>query len=140
MKKTILIVGLIINVVFPAQAHVRRYHNFAEGLGHGLAHMLDSMHRHRHGFICGLTQRMYFGLGPEYNLALNWARLPHTSPHPGAVVVQRRSGRALGGGPGGHVSRIVSVVSQCRAVVTDDKGTYERDICSRLVAYVEPRQ
>jgi hypothetical protein len=52
--------------------------------------------------------------------------------------VQRRRGRALGGGPGGHVSRIVSLISQCRAIVTDEKGTYERDICRNLVAYVKP--
>jgi hypothetical protein len=91
-----------------------------------------------HGFICGLTQRLHFGLPSKYNLALAWAGLPHTSAQAGAVVVQRRRGRALGGGPGGHVSRIVSVVSQCRAVVTDEKGTYERDICKNLVAYVKP--
>ena len=97
-------------------------------------------HRHRSfgHFICGLTQRLHFGLGPEFNLALHWAVLPHVGAQPGAVVVQRRAGQALGGGPGGHVSRIVSVTGQCRAVVTDDKGTYERDICRNLVAYVMP--
>ena len=99
-----------------------------------------SQHHHRHhGFICGVTQARYFHL-PEskYALALNYAGLPHTNPHPGAVVVQRRAGRALGGGPGGHVSRIVRNVSQCLAVVADEKGTYTRDICKNLVAYVQP--
>ena len=95
--------------------------------------------RHRHGhFICGLTQRLYFGLPERFNLALEWARLPHVAPQPGAVVVQRRAGRALGGGPGGHVSRIVSLDGECRATVTDDRGTYQRDICRNLVAYVKP--
>ena len=105
-----------------AEAH-HRYHR----LGH-------------HGFICGLTQRIYFGIkDTTLNLALEWARkFPHTSAQPGAVVVQRRHGHALGGGPGGHVSRIISVNGACRATVTDEKGTYERDICKNLVAYVIP--
>lgn len=90
-------------------------------------------------FDCGRVQRAFFGLPEKFNLALNWATLPHTSPHPGAVVVQRRKGKALGGGPGGHVSRIESVVDNCHAVVTDEKGTYTRDICKNLVAYVNPR-
>lgn len=92
--------------------------------------------RHRH-FVCGATQRAYFGVGS--NLALDWARdFPHVQAQAGAVVVQRRNGRALGGGPGGHVSRIVQLTGQCRAIVADEKGEYERDICSRLVAYVMP--
>ena len=93
------------------------------------------------GFNCGRYQCQLSGIthcGP-LALALEWARhFPRTSAHPGAVVVQRRNGRALGGGPGGHVSRIVSMQGTCRAVVKDERGTYERDICSRLVAYVEP--
>lgn len=92
----------------------------------------------RQGFKCGYVQRIHFGLPAKFNLALNWATLPHTSARPGAVVVQRRKGRALGGGPGGHVSRIVNVTGQCRAIVTDNRGTYERDICKNLVAYVQP--
>lgn len=91
-------------------------------------------------FICGLTQRKHFGLTDKrLNTALYWAKaFPHVSAQPGAVVVQRRTGRALGGGPGGHVSRIESVVGQCRAIVTDERGTYERDVCRNLVAYVMP--
>jgi hypothetical protein len=92
-----------------------------------------------HHFVCGLVQRLHYNLPPKYNLALAWAGLPHTYAHAGAVVVQRRPGRALGGGPGGHVSRIVALRGQCRALVADERGTYERDICSRLVAYVSPR-
>lgn len=90
-------------------------------------------------FDCGRVARAYYGLPQKYNLALNWAGLPHTTPHPDAVVVQRRHGRALGGGPGGHVSRIINVVDNCHAVVADEKGTYTRDICKNLVAYVNPR-
>lgn len=94
---------------------------------------------HHAHYICGVTQARFFGL-PEskFALALNWATLPPTDAHAGAVVVQRRAGHALGGGPGGHVSRIVQVTGQCRAVVTDESGTYSRDICRNLVAYVQP--
>ena len=97
--------------------------------------------RHRHGgLICGLTQRLHFGIhDANFNLALHWATLPHVSAAPGAVVVQRRAGHDSAGHPGGHVSRIVSMTGTCRAVVADEKGQYERDICSRLVAYVQPR-
>lgn len=87
---------------------------------------------------CGRVQAHHFGLSRAFYLALHWATLPHTNPHPGAVVVQRRNGRDSAGHPGGHVSRIISVVSPCRAVVADEKGRYTRDICSRLVAYVDP--
>jgi hypothetical protein len=96
-------------------------------------------HRGGHHYVCGITQARYFGLrDPDFALALHWATLPHTDPHPGAVVVQRRAGRAEGGSPGGHVSRIVEVTGRCRAIVTDDRGTYSRDICRALVAYVQP--
>ena len=89
--------------------------------------------------ICGWTQRIYYGIkDASFNLALHWAVLPHTSPQPGAVVVQRRRGHAIGGGPGGHVSRIVSVIGSCRAMVVDERGEYGRNICKNLVAYVLP--
>lgn len=117
MKRWLLIAAVLL-ACSPAQAHHRHYRG-----GH---------------FICGLTQRLFFGLPERFNLALEWATLPHVGAEPGAVVVQRRRGHALGGGPGGHVSRIVSVTGQCRALVRDDKGTYERDICRNLVAYVRP--
>lgn len=117
----VLIAATIMFMLLPMSAEARR------------------LHHTRHGYICGATQADYFHLPrSKYSLALNWAGLPHTHAHAGAVVVQRRAGRALGGGPGGHVSRIVSVVSQCQAVVTDEKGTYTRDICKNLVAYVQP--
>lgn len=90
-------------------------------------------------YDCGRYMRHRHGIkDPCFNLALCWAKLPHTTAHPGAIVVQTRKGRALGGGPGGHVSEIVRPTGHCRAIVRDNRGTYERDICSRLVAYVSP--
>lgn len=88
-------------------------------------------------FNCGRYMSKVFGIKTRA-LALAWSGFPHTYAHPGAVVVQSRKGRALGGGPGGHVSKIVSLVGTCRAIVNDNRGTYERDICKNLVAYVSP--
>jgi hypothetical protein len=66
-------------------------------------------------------------------LAQNWARkFPRTSARPGAVVVWTR------GGNKGHVAKIVSMQGPCRAVVHDNRGTYSRDICRRVIAYVRP--
>ena len=126
---TALALSALVVAALPAQAR-----HYAHHYWHA-----RHWHVHGHGFNCGRTQAAHFGLGPAFALALHWAVLPHTSAHPGAVVVQRRAGRALGGGPGGHVSRIVSVQSHCRAIVTDNVGTYSRDICHNLVAYVQPR-
>jgi len=95
------------------------------------------------GFNCGRYQRWLNGLtAPQYrdlNLARSWLRLPHTTAAPGAIVVQSRHGRALGGGPGGHVSRIERLTGTCTAIVRDNRGTYERNICRNLLAYVRPR-
>lgn len=90
--------------------------------------------------VCGAVQMRYFGMHDKnFRLAKNWARLlPHTTAHEGAVVVQSRRGRDSAGNPGGHVSRIVSMRGSCRAIVADEKGQYERDICKRLIAYVDP--
>lgn len=66
-------------------------------------------------------------------LAQNWARrFPRTQARPGAVVVWTRGGRS------GHVAKIVSMQGRCRAVVHDNSGTYSRDICRRVIAYVQP--
>lgn len=66
-------------------------------------------------------------------LAQNWARrFPRTSARPGVVVVWTR------GGNKGHVAKIVSMQGRCRAVVHDNIGTYSRDICRRVIAYVQP--
>ena len=75
---------------------------------------------------------------PQFRLAKNWARLlPHTTAHAGAVVVQYRNGRDSAGNPGAHVSRIIAMRGNCHALVADEKGQYERDICKRLIAYVD---
>lgn len=96
-------------------------------------------------FTCGVTMCRLVGFSQAdckkrgLPLALNWSKLPRVSqPIPGAVVVQRRKGRALGGGAGGHVSRVVSVTGPCRAIVQDNRGRYERNVCRNLVAYVSP--
>lgn len=90
------------------------------------------------GFTCGIFMSRHTG-APYTPLALDWARkFSHVSAREGAVVVQRRKGRALGGGPGGHVSQIERMTGQCRAIVRDNRGIYERDICRGLVAYVMP--
>jgi hypothetical protein len=88
-------------------------------------------------FNCGIAMMAITGRRePGLALARSWLRFPRTVAGPGAVVVQSRKGRALGGGPGGHVSRIVEMRGSCRALVQDNRGTYERDICSRLLGYV----
>jgi hypothetical protein len=98
-------------------------------------------------FACGAVQRAYFCkhqgvcLSKDYNYSLAWADLPSAYPAPGVVVIQRRKGKASDGKlPGGHVSRIVRLKDgdSCHATVTDEAGTYERDICSNLVGYVRP--
>lgn len=94
---------------------------------------------HPRGLICGATQMAHYGItDPKYRRALAWPDMPHVSAQPGAVVVQYRNGRDSAGHQGGHVSRIVEMKGQCRAIVADERGQYERDICSRLVAYVMP--
>lgn len=134
MRKLVaaLIATLCMSIAAPSLAEAKLYHSKAK---------VSYAKRSLRGYTCGLTQRRYFGISdPKYNLALNWARFPHTSPQAGAVVVQTRKGRALGGGRGGHVSRIVSVTGQCTAVVLDSRGRpYSRNICRNLVAYVMPR-
>ena len=75
--------------------------------------------------------RIYNG----YNLwqAREWTRaFPHTTARAGVVMYQH------GGGPTGHVSRIVQLTGSCTATVTDDAGTYERNICSRGATFVDP--
>ena len=95
----------------------------------------DGIHR----CICGSTQTRYFGLPRQYNghnlwMAVEWPRtFPATTPHAGAVMYQH------GGGPTGHVSRITSYSGGCTAMVTDERGTYERNICIRGAKFVDVR-
>lgn len=91
-----------------------------------------------HGCTCGVTAARKHGLPDVFNginlkQAIGWKRaFPQTSPAPGMVVYQH------GGGPTGHVATIESVVDRCTAVVSDEKGRYERDICERGAVVVDP--
>lgn len=85
--------------------------------------------------ICGLVQMAHYGIHDRsFALARHWLVFPRTTPHPGAVVVFSRGHD----GRSGHVARIVSVHDRCSATVTDEKGTYERDICRRQLGVVDP--
>ena len=90
--------------------------------------------------VCGAVQMRHYGIQDKnFRLVKNWARLlPHTTAHEGAVVVQYCHGRDSAGNPGGHVSRIIAMRGNCTALVADEKGQYERDICKGLIAYVDP--
>lgn len=93
------------------------------------------------GFTCGVYMASLFpGVASKIYapLARNWAQLPRTSVQPGAVVVSSRKGRALGGGPGGHVVKVVQPLDNCTAVVQDNRGTYKRNICKNRIAVVDP--
>jgi hypothetical protein len=92
-----------------------------------------------HGCRCGVTAARFAGLPLNYrghNLkqAVGFKRaLPRVSePRPGHILYQ------TGGGPTGHVSTIVSVSGRCTATVKDDRGTYERNICTRNAVFLDP--
>lgn len=88
-----------------------------------------------HGCICGAVQMAYYGIRDNtYKLARKWLDFPRTSLQPGAVVVSSRGGRGKG-----HVARIEQVIDNCTAVVTDEKGTYTRNICKRRLGIVMPQ-
>lgn len=88
---------------------------------------------------CGWYMRKIFGgkYGRDFNRAYAWARLPRTTLSPGAVVVSSRKGKGCGG-PCGHVVKVVRVIDACRAIVHDNRGTYERNTCRNRVAIVRP--
>ena len=106
-----------------------------------LSNQAEARHRGNcdgiHRCVCGSTQANHFGLprifkGHNLWQAVEWVRaFPHTTAHAGAVMYQR------GGGPTGHVSRIVSYSGGCRATVADERGQYERNICSRGAQFVD---
>lgn len=103
--------------------------------------LADARHRHHGGYGLNCGRYMSQLLGVESTpLARDYARkFTHVAAGPGAVVVQSRRGMdSSGRHRGGHVSRIVSMISNCRAVVEDNRGTYERNICKNLIAYVQP--
>ena len=113
-----------LTVVNPAQA--RHYHHSGS---------CDGIHRCR----CGSTQTAHFGLPRIFNghnlwRAIEWTRaFPRTQPHAGVVMYQH------GGGPSGHVSRLVTDPHGCIATVADDAGRYERNICKRGAVFLAVR-
>jgi hypothetical protein len=111
-------------VLSPAEARgYHRHHHYGA---------CDGFHRCR----CGVTQANHFGLPylyHGYNLkeAIEWVRaFPHTSVHVGAVGYQHSGGRT------GHVFRVVGYSGGCTARVSDDAGTYDRNICRRHTTFV----
>lgn len=103
----------------------------------------EAKHRHRGGLcdgihrcICGSTQANRLGL-PRYvnghNLwqAAEWPRaFPHTTARAGVVGYQNR------GGPTGHVFQVIEVTGPDRAIVSDERGQYERNM--RGAIFVDP--
>jgi hypothetical protein len=107
MKRFVLAVAIVLSVASSASAHghrVHRYHNFAEGLGRGLIHMLDTA---RPRAWCGWYMRELLGVSDRsYNLARNWVGYgrPAMGPHVGAIVVwPHHVGLITGGSPGAWV-------------------------------------
>jgi hypothetical protein len=109
MRRFTLTIAIVTSFIFPAHAY-----------------------RH-HGLICASVQMQHFGIrDPRFKLARSWLAFPRTSAHPGAVAFWWRKGTDSAGHRGGHVARIVSV-NGCSAVVTDEAGTYSRDICNATI-------
>jgi hypothetical protein len=87
MKRLIIATTIVLSLATGANAHTRRYHNLAEGLGQGLIHMLNSA---RPRAWCGWYMRSLLSVpDPSYNLARNWAGYGHPAmgPHVGVIVV-----------------------------------------------------
>ena len=128
---TVLAALLTLVFIHPAEAR-HRHHHYRH---HHSVSSCDGIHRCR----CGSTQTAYFGFPRMFNghnlwRAIEWvAANPRTTAHAGVVMYQH------GGGPSGHVSRLDSEPSGCRAMVVDDAGRYERNICSRGAIFVDPR-
>jgi hypothetical protein len=130
--RTFLIVLILMLGSLPAVAsqHHHRYHHITTTYRHH-SYRHYAYHHHYgacdgiHRCICGSTQARHFGLPRMYhghNLweAGEWGRaFPHTSAHPGAVVVKTH-----------HVAQLVSASGGCsRAVVRDDRGEHPYNIC-----------
>lgn len=93
MKRFLLSSAIVLSLVGGAEAHHRHYHhihsyhNFAQGLGAGLAHMMNSARPHA---WCGWYMRELLGVADSsYNLARNWVHYGSAAmgPHVGAIVV-----------------------------------------------------
>ncbi len=117
--------------------HYRSHHHYYYSGHHYARHHYRHFARRGscdgfHGCRCGVTAARLHGLPLNFNghnlkQAREFVRaFPRSSsPAPGNIVYQH------GGGPTGHVSTIRTVLSRCEAVVADDKGTYQRNICRR---------
>jgi hypothetical protein len=121
-KLTATLIAAFVTVAVANPVQARHHHSGS----------CDGIHRCR----CGSTQARHFGLprifkGHNLWRAIEWTRaFPHTVAHAGVVMYQH------GGGPSGHVSRLVSDPVGCTAMVADDAGQYERNICTRGAQFV----
>jgi hypothetical protein len=111
------IAGLCLLGLCAVPAEAKRYHRHPFQ-GHYVSSL--SHHRHHHGARyarrgsgsatgrpsawCGWQMRQWFGGGPEYNLAHNWARRgsPSGGPAVGIIVVWRHHVGVIVGGSPGH--------------------------------------
>lgn len=111
-----LLAVLITVAVTPAEA---KHHHYKTSYHHSRSGACDGFHRCR----CGTTQAAHFGLplnyrGHNLKLAAEWGRaFPRTGFHAGAVAVRPH-----------HVMRIVQVTGPSTAIVSDDAGTYQRNV------------
>ena len=128
--------------------HVVRASNFAQGLGAGLAHMLESANRRglssacssaaRQGGPCGcMSEEHFFGTsvhvlnGNNLWLAATWAQVfPHVSAAPGTAAVFRGGRRGYY-----HVAPVVAVDGS-RITISDAYGT--RSVSASNVTFVQP--
>ena len=124
MKRLVLAIACVIALNGVAQAHhyhhrhVVRVHNFGEGLGIGLAHMLRDVGP-RPSRWCGWEMRRELGVyDPQYNLARNWAHYGSAAMGPaiGVVVVWAH-----------HVGRIVGMEQGEWVVHSGNDGHAVRD-------------
>lgn len=110
--------------------HVVRAHNFAEGLGAGLMHIMDTA---RPRAWCGWYMRQLFNVqDASYNLARSWAGYgsPAMGPHVGVIVVwPHHVGVISGGEPGAWVVKSGNDGNAVRERVLSLRG---------VIAYREP--
>ena len=144
MKKLLLATLFALSTT-PAWAHGRHYHhrhhhyqhvvharNFGEGLGYGLAHMLNSIGP-RPSAWCGWEMRRELDVSdPQYNLARNWTHWGHAAMGPaiGVVVVWAH-----------HVGRIIGLEQGQWVVHSGNDGHAIRDRRRSLagaIAFREP--
>jgi len=125
LKTLALTAAAILLLATTAEARPRHNHHHLDANGNHYR-ACDGIH----GCRCGSTQTSHFGLPRIYNgynlwRAVEWTRaFPRTSIHVGAVGFQRR--------PRDHVFRVVAYNGGSTATVSDDAGTYERNIAGAI--------